>query len=129
MKNLLIILAVSLITGCSTVREWIPSFWDDNQSAMIVEARLDIDSIDCSKDQHSQVSQISRDLRRFELYSQSKGSLQQDVLKLIQPIQLTVSDWSKRVNEGSASQGYCLIKKRILQQQIDRASSAVLGRW
>lgn len=130
MKRLLIALVVMFtVTGCSTIQKWIPSFWDDNQSAKITDVRLNIDRINCDQAQLAQAERIRDDLRWFELYSQSKGSRQQDVLRLIQPMQETVNDWYKRSLDNQGSKGYCLIKKRILQQQSERAASAVLGRF
>jgi len=62
------------------VQSWVPSFWDDNQSAKIVDVRLAVDRLDCSQPQLAQISVIRDDLRWFELYSTSKGQLQKDVL-------------------------------------------------
>jgi len=129
MKRILLIAAVVALSGCSTIQSWIPSFWDDNQSAKITDVRLTVDRIDCSKDQLAQASQLRDQLRWFELYSQSKGTLQQDVLKLIKPIQLTTEDWYKRSSEGQGSVGYCGIKKKILEQQTSRAATGIMGRW
>lgn len=108
---------------------WIPSFWDDNQSARIVDVRLHVDRLDCSQPQLVQIAVIRDDLRWFELYSHSKGQLQKDVLRLIQPMQQTVEDMYTRNTGGTASNAYCELKKQIMQQQAERIASAVLGRW
>ncbi len=129
MKPLLLIAAVVALSGCSTVQGWIPSFWDDNQSAKITDVRLTVDRIDCSKDQLAQARQLRDQLRWFELYSTSKGSLQKDVIKLVKPIQDTTEDWYKRSLDAQGSVGYCNIKKRILEQQTARAAKAIMGRW
>ena len=129
MNRLIIIFALSLLTGCSTVKSWIPSFWDDNQSSRIIDVRLAVDRIDCAQPQLAQAGRIRDDLRWFELYSQSKGWRQQDVLRLIKPMQETVDDWYKRSLDQQGSRGYCEIKKKILQQQSERAAQAVLGRF
>ena len=129
MKRILIITAVVLLSGCASVQNWIPSFWDDNQSAKITDVRLTVDRIDCDKPQLPQATQLRDQLRWFELYSVSKGSLQRDVIKLIQPIQDTTEDWYKRSLDGQGSVGYCNIKKKILEQQTARAAKGILGRW
>jgi hypothetical protein len=129
MKRILLISCVVMLTGCSTIQNWIPSFWDDNQSARITDVRLTVDRIDCSKDQLAQAAQLRDQLRWFELYSVSKGSLQKDVIKLIAPIQDTTEDWYKRSLDGQGSVGYCNIKKKILEQQTARAAKGILGRW
>jgi hypothetical protein len=129
MKRILLITAVVLLSGCASVQNWIPSFWDDNQSAKITDVRLTVDRIDCSKDQLAQAQQLRDQLRWFELYSVSKGALQKDVIKLIAPIQDTTEDWYKRSLDGQGSVGYCNIKKKILEQQTARAAKGILGRW
>jgi hypothetical protein len=129
MKRILLIAAVVVLSGCSTVQGWIPSFWDDNQSAKITDVRLTVDRIDCDKPQLAQAIQLRDQLRWFELYSTSKGSLQRDVIALVKPIQDTTEDWYKRSLDGQGSVGYCTIKKKILEQQTARAAKGILGRW
>ena len=120
---------VLVLSGCASVQSWVPSFWDDNQSARIVNVRLAVDRLDCSQPQLAQISVIRDDLRWFELYSHSKGQLQKDVLRLIAPMQATVEDMYTRNTGGTASKTYCELKKQIMTQQAERAASAVLGRW
>jgi hypothetical protein len=129
MKRILLITLVVMLTGCSTIQGWIPSFWDDNQSAKITDVRLTVDRIDCARDQLAQAVQLRDQLRWFELYSTSKGALQRDVIKLIAPIQATTEDWYKRSLDGQGSVGYCNIKKKILEQQTARAATGIMGRW
>ena len=123
-----LILAVGL-TGCASVQSWIPSFWDANQSARITDVQLAVDRLDCAGDQLAQVTRIRDDLRWFELYSRSKGTVQQDVIKLITPMQDTVEDMYKRNTEGRGSKTYCELKRRVMQQQAQRAAAGIQGRW
>jgi hypothetical protein len=106
MKRIILIASVVILSGCASVQNWIPSFWDDNQSARITDVRLTVDRIDCSKDQLAQAQQLRDQLRWFELYSTSKGALQRDVIKLVKPIQDTTEDWYKRSLDGQGSVGY-----------------------
>jgi hypothetical protein len=129
MRKLLAIILLVSLTGCSTIQSWIPSFWDLNQSARITDVRLSVDRIDCDKPQLAQAVQLRDQLRWFELYSKSKGALQRDVLALIAPIQATTEDWYKRSLDGQGSVGYCNIKKKILEQQTERAAKGIMGRW
>ena len=129
MKPILLIAAVVVLSGCSTVQSWIPSFWDPNQSAKITDVRLTVDRIDCDRPQLPQAQQLRDQLRWFELYSVSKGALQKDVIKLVKPIQDTTEDWYKRSLDGQGSVGYCNIKKKILEQQTARAATGIMGRW
>jgi hypothetical protein len=118
-----------MLASCANIQSWVPSFWDPNQSARIVDVRLGVDRLDCSKPQLTQIGVIRDDLRWFELYSTSKGVMQKDVLRLIAPMQATVEDMYTRNTTGSASATYCELKKQIMQQQAERIASAVLGRW
>jgi len=121
------IIALAL-TGCASISSVVPSFWDDNQSARIVDVRLAVERVDCANALPG-VSRVRDDIEWFKLYSVSKGSLQKDVLKVIQPMQETAEDWYKRTQGGTASKAYCELKKSVMQQQSARAASAVLGRW
>ncbi len=127
-RYLLISLTV-LLTSCSSIKTIVPSFWDDNQSAKIIDARLAIERIDCANNPQIMVSQLRDQLLWFELYSESKGSRQQDVIRVVHPIRETVEDMHKRYNEGHASKAYCEIKVRILRSQAQTAAEAVLGRF
>jgi hypothetical protein len=69
---------------------------------------------------------LGQSLRRFELYSQAKGTLQKDVLRVIEPMQTSVKEWQDR---KEVSKTYCEIKKKLLTQQGERASRVILGRW
>jgi type IV pilus biogenesis protein CpaD/CtpE len=129
MKRLILIFAALTLSGCASITGLIPSFWDDNQSARIVDVRQKIDAVNCSQNQLAQAQAIQQDLRWFELYSESKGSRQQDVLRLIAPMQETTADWVKRAQDNQASVGYCEIKKKIMQTQAKTAAKAVLGRF
>lgn len=126
MKYMIAAIVAVTVTGCATVQTWIPSFWDDNQSHYITVARISVEQIQCDAQQRPQVQRVATDLRQFELYSQAKGTLQKDVLRVIEPMQLTVKEWLDR---GEASKTYCEIKKKILVQQGERASKVILGRW
>jgi hypothetical protein len=129
MNRLLIILFALTLSGCSTVKGWIPSFWDDNQSAKIIDVRQAVDRLDCGREQLPQVAEIRNNLRWFELYSESKGWRQADVLRVIKPMQETVEDMYKRAESQQGSKTYCEIKKKVMQQQAQRAAAAVLGRF
>jgi hypothetical protein len=129
MMKTLILSILLMLTGCASVQSWIPSFWDANQSARITDVQLAVDRLDCASDQLIQVTRIRDDLRWFELYSTSKGSVQQDVIRLIAPMQATVEDMYKRNTEGRGTVTYCELKRRIMQTQAQRAAAGIQGRW
>ena len=128
MKTLVLALAF-LLSGCATVVSWIPSFNDPNQSARITDVRLAVDSLDCARSQHVQALAIQRELRWFELYSQTAGLRHQDVLRVIAPMQATVAEFVTRTQAQDASRVYCDIKKRVLQEQAARAAGVIQGRF
>lgn len=129
MTKYLAVVSLALLTGCASAYKYIPSFWDDNQSAKIIDVRQKTRLIDCGQVQKPQAEAIVRDLQWFRLYSESKGRLQQDVIQLIDPMEQTAMDWLKRSAGEGGSVGYCEIKKKILIGQADKAAAAVLGRW
>lgn len=124
-------LAVAALTlalaGCSSLTFEIPSFWDDNQAARIIDVRKSVDDLDCAAAHAPQVKTIQTHLKWFELYSQSKGT--PDVARLIQPMQATVNDFYKRSVENPGSPAYCELKKRVMITQGETVARAVLGRF
>ena len=129
MRKLLVIGVIVMLSGCANIQSMIPSFWDANQSAKITDVQLAVDRLDCGANTLAQVVIIRDNLRWFELYSRSKGAVQQDVLKVVAPMQETVEDMYKRAAQGPVSKTYCELKQRIMQQQAARAAAAVQGRW
>ena len=130
MKKILAIIAVSFaMTGCASIQSMIPSFWDDNQSRAIVDVRQSVAQLNCEQEHAPQVKRIKDNLQWFQLYSDSKGKRQQDVLKLVAPMQETVDDFYKRSTEKQGTKTYCEIKKKVMILQSDKAASAVLGRF
>lgn len=118
-----------MLSGCATVVSWIPSFNDPNQSQKIIDVRMSVDQLDCARPQHAQVVIIQRELRWFELYSESNGVRNQDVIRIIKPMQETVGDFLKMVEHKDGSRVYCDLKKRTMQEQAARAAKVILGRF
>ena len=130
MKKILITSLVLLsLTGCASIKEMIPSFSDVNQSAKIIDVRQSVVQLDCKQPHAPQVKRIKDNLEWFQLYSESKGWRQQDVIKLIKPIQETTDDFYKRSLDKQGTEGYCEIKKKILNSQTEKAAEAILGRF
>jgi hypothetical protein len=129
MNKLFAILSLVMLSGCASVISWIPSFNDLNQSAKIVDVRMAVDSLDCARAQHPQALTIQRELRWFELYSESAGIRNQDVIRVIKPMQATVGEFVDRTKAQDASRVYCDLKKRAMQEQAARAAGVILGRF
>ena len=129
MKQLVTLSLVVLLTGCASVKNWVPSFSDPNQSARIIDVRQSVAQLDCKQTHAPQVKKIKDNLDWFQLYSDSKGWRQNDVLKLVKPMQETVDDFYKRSVEKQGSETYCEIKKKVMTTQAEKAASAILGRF
>lgn len=122
------------LSGCNSIGidsmyKFIPSFWDDNQSAAITNIRNDIVYIDCNKPQLQQARNLEHDANWFILYSESKGITQGDVIAVVKPIRDTATEWVDRAMIKEPSRAYCKIKKDILNSQAETAAKAVLGRY
>ena len=128
MRILTSLILVLVLGGCAGISSVLPSFWDDNQSARIVDVQLAVARVDCVNALPG-VTRVRDDIEWFRLYSVSKGALQKDVIAVIAPMQETAEDWYKRTQGGTASKIYCELKKSVMTQQAERAASAVLGRW
>lgn len=132
MKKLILALSIVTLTGCSSISnlvEKIPSFWDDNQSAAIVTIAQSVRNIDCKESHAPQLYPIKQQIEWFIIYSEAKGARQNDVIKLVAPIQQTVDDFFKRSVEKQGSEAYCESKKRIMTAQSTEAAKAVLYRF
>lgn len=130
MKKIIFVLALALgLNGCSSLVGLVPSFWDDNQSSRIVDVYQRARNINCTEPQLPQAQAIVRDLEWFQLYSETKGSRQADVLRIIKPMQETAQDWYKRSQGTEGSKAYCDLKKRTLVLQAERAAQAIQGRF
>lgn len=127
MKKLSVVIFLVLLQGCSTM---LPSFWDDNQSKKIIDVRQSVAHLNCAQSHLPQVKQIHDQLEWFQLYSESKGFLQNDVLAVIKPMQETVEEFYKRsAGKDQGSVPYCEMKKKILIKQSSIAAQAVLARF
>lgn len=130
MKLIATLILAAALSGCSSLQTMVPSFWDDNQSQKIIDVRQSIEQISCESGQQlTSADRIADNLQWFQLYSESKGQRQQDVLRIIKPMQDTVSDWQKRSQTQEGSKAYCELKKRTLRLQASRAAEAILGRF
>lgn len=133
MRYLLAGTVVLALSGCAILDRgvaMIPSFWDDNQSAKIVDIRQSIAQITCEPGtQLGDANQLLMEIQWFKLYSESKGSRQKDVLAIIAPMEETVQDWFKRSQTKEGSRAYCKSKQIILTQQSRRAAESILGRF
>jgi len=126
MKKVIFIVATILfLQSCSTI---LPSFWDDNQSAVIINVRQQVVNLDCEQPHLPQVAQIKNSIEWVELYSQSKKR-QHDVLRLIEPLKETTAEFYTRSQTQQGSKVYCESKKTIMDAQSKMAADAMLRRF
>lgn len=123
----LISLVVLTMTGCSTIKDKIPSFWDDNQSRAVIDIRQAVLDLDCKQAHAPQVAVIKKHMDWLILYSQVKDT--RDVLRLVKPMNETVNDFYDRSMTKQGSEAYCNMKKKIMDTQSGTVSKAVLGRF
>ena len=115
------------LQGCSSLQEFIPSKWDDNQSRTIIDIRQSSANFDCMGDQKTQLHELNKQVQWFELYAESKGTA--DMAKLNAVFINTVKEYQERLKQGPVSPLYCDLKKKIMVQQSDIMAKAVLGRF
>ena len=131
-RKLAMIVGALLLPSCATIQSigsHVPSFWDDNQSAAIIDVRQSIYNLDCEEAQAPQAEKILERIVWFELYSQSKGARQKDVLELIKPLKDSTADFVTRTQRGKTSVYYCESKKSILEIQAGKAAQATMRRF
>lgn len=127
MKKVLMALVVVSLTGCASIQDMIPSFWDDNEARAAVDLKFEVRKLDCNGDMKSGVLAIKDDIEWIEAYSQAKGS--RDVLRMIAPIKATVVDFEKNIEQSKANKVYCDLKKRVMTNQANMFSKSLLGRY
>ncbi len=127
MRLALITLSVVALTGCSTIKDMIPSFWDPNQAQKIIDIRQTVHSLDCKAEHAPQAARIYKEVEWFELYSQSRDH--KDMLRLIKPLKETAQEFHERTKKQQASEMYCNLKKQNLETQSKRAAEAIMGRF
>jgi len=123
----MILVGALALTGCSSVKEWIPSFWDDNQSKVTIDLRQSVNQLDCSKEHLPQIVPIKTNLEWLQLYSESKKTT--DVMKLIKPMTETVDDFYNRSKQKQGSTAYCELKKKLMVVQARAISETILRRF
>lgn len=124
-----LVLLTVLLASCATIGQWIPSGWDANQSARITDIQQAIASVNCGVPQAAQVAQIDLHVSWLIIYTTSRGVSHQDVIRLITPMQQTVTEWLTRAATQEPSRVYCEIKQTVLKQQALLAARAIQGRW
>lgn len=128
MKKLIAALAIAVaLTGCSTVKEWIPVRWDANQSHSITTIQQLTRNFDCKGNILEQSTFLASQIQWFKIYSENKPT--RDVIQPIGHMQDTVKELVERSGKGPVSPLYCDIKKKLMIQQADMVAHTVQGRF
>jgi outer membrane biogenesis lipoprotein LolB len=126
MKKLILILAVSLLTGCSTIKDWMPVKWDVNQSKAVTDIQQVTRNFDCKADIAQQSKALSGQVQWLTIYSETRGT--KDVIDPLGHMNDTIKELVDRSIKGPVSPMYCEIKKKIMIQQSDMLAHTVQGR-
>ena len=121
------ILAVVLLAGCSSLKDWIPVRWDANQSQAITTIQQTTRNFDCSGDIAQQSNGLLKQIEWFTIYAESKPT--RDVIAPMVKMNDSVKELADRTSKGQVSPKYCEIKKKILVQQADMIAHTVQGRF
>ena len=127
MKKILLVLSFVMLSGCSTITEWIPSRWDVNQAKVITDIQQQTRHFDCKADQVAQLNDIAKNVEWFDIYSKTKPT--RDISKLNATIISTIQEYQERLKKGPVSPMYCDLKLKLLKQQADILAGSVQGRF
>ena len=126
MKRIALILVVAL-AGCSSIKDYIPSMWDPNQSKAVTDVQQTSRNFDCKGDIAAQSKQLALQVEWLDIYSQTKDT--RDVAKITGLMNDTVKELKERSNKGPVSPMYCEIKKKLMIQQADMIGHMVQRRF
>ena len=127
MKKLLVVFAFLTLAGCSTIKDYIPSFWDGNQSVVVTDMQQIARHIDCANHPEQQLHDLFMKVEWYDLYANTKGT--KDMAKLDVVMLNTIKEFQDRVAQGPVSPLYCDMKKKVLIQQADIIATTVQGRF
>jgi outer membrane protein assembly factor BamE (lipoprotein component of BamABCDE complex) len=127
MKKILLVLSFVMLSGCSTITEWIPSRWDVNQAKVITDIQQQTRHFDCKADQVAQLNDIAKNVEWFDIYSKTKPT--KDISKLTGTIITTIKEYQDRLKQGPVSPMYCDLKLKLIKQQADILAGSVQGRF
>lgn len=126
MKKVIAVMALVVLTGCSTIQQYIPVKWDSNQSQSITTIQMTTRNFDCKGDIAAQAKALQQQVEWLKLYSESKPT--RDVIPTIGLMNDSVKELSDRSSKGPVSPVYCEMKKKIVIKQADIIAHTIHGR-
>jgi len=117
MRILAVVLTITLLTGCSTIKKYWPRAHDPVMFDHLVAASVAVENVDCTKPDWSIAIIESHHLARYAGWRQDP---QLDNLKGLEA-------HTERMSKGG-SKMFCELGKKTALQRIDAAKSAWEGR-
>lgn len=114
-------------TGCSSLKDYIPSRWDVNQSRAVTDIQQTTRNFDCKGDIAFQSKLLSAQVEWLDIYSKTKDT--RDIAKITSNMNDTVKELRERSSKGPVSPLYCDLKKKLMIQQADMIAHTVQGRF
>jgi PBP1b-binding outer membrane lipoprotein LpoB len=122
----LIIFAILLLSGCASIKAYLPSGWDANQSKIATDMQQTARQLDCTAPDAA-LNKLTDEIQWFDLYAKSKGTA--DVAPVTISLQAVVTEFQDRRKKESVSPFYCELKKKIMIQDADIIARTVQGRF
>jgi len=120
-----ILLMVVLLTGCSSLQDMMPSFYDDNESKAIIDVVTKVSLLDCNATTLIEdLKELDRDTEWLILYSEAKGS--RDVNKTTKLFDETLNGM---VAKETVSPTYCELKKKTMLVQSKEIAKSIMRRF
>ena len=120
-----ILLGTVLLAGCASIQDWIPSFYDDNESKAIIDVVTGVSLLDCNATTlNEDLKELDRDTEWLILYSEAKGS--RDVNKTTKLFDETLNGM---VAKETVSPTYCELKKKTLLVQSKEIAKSIMRRF
>jgi outer membrane biogenesis lipoprotein LolB len=127
MKKFILFFSILCLTGCSTVKDYFPSFWDSNQSKIVTDIQQSTRNFNCNGNIAEQAKALSLQVQWLQIYSETKDT--RDVSKIISLMSSTVNELSTRSATGSVSPIYCELKKNIMTDEANMIGHMIQGRF
>lgn len=123
-KIALISALIFTLSACSITD--IPSFYDDNESAGVIDVVFAVKDLNCeSHFAKNQVEKVYREYLWLEILVQLKGS--DDIGELLQPFERTLIGLYDKRDKMTVK--YCELKRTSLLKQSEMVAIAILGRY
>jgi len=117
MRAIALVLTLTLLTGCTTIKKYWPRAHDPEMFDQLVAVSVAVEFVDCTKPDWSKPVELSHHLAR---YVEWRKDPQADNLK-------GLASHTERMSHGG-SKMFCELGKKTALQRIDAAKSAWEGR-